>query len=142
MEDCKTTFRWLDTNGKKIKDDSYHISSMTGYIGQWDTRIWKRKPNHHLKNQRDYAWINKCIGVQPGFINRDRLEWYSTHTHKNGKDQAYQYGYMYTITLNIPNGAQTLILPEDSRIQIFAMTTSQQFIKISNSQHLHDKFDY
>ncbi len=49
---------------------------------------------------------------------------------------------MYTITLNIPNGAQTLILPEDSRIHIFAMTSSQQFIKISNSQHLHDKFDY
>ena len=140
--DCETSFLWSDIEGKHIKDDKCHISSMTGFLGQWDTRIWKRKPNHYLKNQRDYAWINKCIGVQPGFINRDRLEWYSTHIHKYGQDQAYQYGYMYTHTLDIPQGAKYLSLPEDPHIHIMAMTISQQSIKVHNSHVLNDKFDF
>ena len=95
-----------------------------------------------MKNHRDYIWKNKCIGVEPGFINRERLEWYSTHTHKDGKKQAYHYGYLFTITLDIPDGAESILLPNDSRIQIMAMTASQQSIKLKNSQHLHDKFDF
>jgi len=141
-EDCNTSFMWLDTKGNNIKEVECHISPMTGFRGQWDTRIWKRKPKHHLKNRRDYAWINKCIGVQPGFINRDLLEWYSTHTHKNGQNQAYQYGYMYSITLNVPNGAKSLILPDNQSIHIIAMTVSQQIIKVNNSQFLNDKYDF
>ncbi|MHA1675385.1 MAG: glycoside hydrolase family 38 C-terminal domain-containing protein [Promethearchaeota archaeon] len=141
-ENCNTSLVWCDAEGKTIKDDECHIPSITGFIGQWDQRIWKKKPTHHLKNKRDYAWINKCIGVQPGYINRDRLEWYSTHTHKNGKDQAYQFGYMYNINLDIPKSAESLILPTDDRVHVMAITASQQFIKITNSQFLHDKFDY
>ena len=142
IRDCNASFMWSDIDGNHLKEDKHHISSMTGFLGQWDTRIWKRKPKHHLKNRRDYAWINKCVGVQPGFINRDRLEWYSTHTHKNGQDQAYQYGYMYTITLDIPRGASSLTLPDDTHVHILAMTTSQQLIKIRHSNILNDKFDF
>jgi alpha-mannosidase len=141
-EDCNASFTWLDTKDDAIKEKNYHISSMTGFHGQWDTRIWKRKPKHHLKNRRDYVWINKCIGVKPGFINRDRLEWYSTHIHKDGQDQAYQYGYMYTLTLDIPQGAKSLDLPDNPDIHILAMTTSQQPIKVHNSHILNDKYDF
>lgn len=115
---------------------------MTGFIGQWDTRIWSKTPKHHLKLKRDYIWLNKCIGIKPGFINRDRLEWYSLHTHKNGNDLPYQFGYLFSITLDIPEGAKSLLLPVDERIYIMAMTISEQYAQVINAQVLNDKYDF
>ena len=43
---------------------------------------------------------------------------------------------------DIPKDAKTLLLPEDPRIYIMAMTTSQQVIKIHSNQFLIDKFDF
>jgi alpha-mannosidase len=141
-EKAEVSFQWLNQQAKVIKAEKCSISPATGYIGQWDTRIWWRKPTHHLKNQRDYAWINKCIGVEPGFINRSRLEYYTTHTIKDGKVQPYHYGYLYTLQLDIPKGAISLLLPEDSKVFIIAMTASQQAIELKAVNILHDKFDF
>jgi hypothetical protein len=49
---------------------------------------------------------------------------------------------MQSITFEIPSGAKALILPDDTRIYIFAMTASQQSIIVKSSQVLHDKFDF
>jgi alpha-mannosidase len=135
-------FKWVDNNGKVINEVKSHISAMTGYRGQWDRRKWLLPVLHHLRYHRDYAWINYCIGVKPGFINRDRVEWYATHTHKKGQDQPYKYGYMNTITFDIPTSAKALVLPEDKKINIFAMTVSQQNTNVKNSTPLRDKFDF
>jgi hypothetical protein len=115
---------------------------MTGFVGQWDRRIWRREPMHHRKRRRDYVWANRCIGIEPGFVNRDRLEWCSTHTHENGTDRAYCYGYLYTIELAIPQGAAALQLPDDPRIHIMAATASRQGPKVRSIRSLTDKYDY
>ncbi|TFF90451.1 MAG: hypothetical protein EU548_02925, partial [Promethearchaeota archaeon] len=141
-EDCVASFKWLNDKKIQIKEEKHHVSAMSEFIGQWDTRIWKRKPKRHLKYKRDYIWLNKCTGVKPGYIKRDRLEWFATHTYKMGKVQPYHYGYVFTIDLEIPKDAKSLILPEDSRIYIMAITASLQEIKIENNQILRDKYDF
>jgi alpha-mannosidase len=141
-QECSAYFRWFDKDNNPLGDVKHLIAPITGFIGQWDTRIWKKEHTHHLKNKRDYLWKDECIGVEPGYVKRDRMEWYSTHTLKNGEVQPYHYGYMYTITLDIPKDAKSLILPDDNRIYIMAITASQQAIKVMATQHLLDKFDF
>jgi alpha-mannosidase len=141
-EDRTTSFKWLDRDGNVLSENQSHLSKMSGFVGQWDTRIWEKEPEHFLKNERDYIWKNKCVGIKPGHVNRDRIEWYASHTLKNGESQAYKYGYMFTITLNIPNDAISLVLPEDNHIYIMAMTVSQQSVKIKSTQYLRDKYDF
>ena len=133
-KDCSTVLKWVDHEDKAVNEINCHISALTGFRGQWDKRKWLFKPLHNLRYLRDYAWVNMCIGVKPGSINRDRIEWYSNHTHKNGEDQPYQYGYMQTLTLEIPSNAKALILPEDKQIYIFAITASQRSIAVKNTQ--------
>lgn len=141
-EESSALFEFVDAEEKVLAAEQHQISPFTGFIGQWDTRLWKKEPKHFLKNHRDYLWRNKCIGIKPGYVNRERLEWYSTHTHKDGKDLPYRYGYMYTITLEIPEGTDSLVLPNDKNIHILAMTASSQPIKLKSSLVLNDKFDF
>lgn len=141
-EECDTSFDWANQAGNIINKTRTQLSSIFGFRGLWDRRKWLFKPKHHLKYQRDYAWINKCVGVEPGFIKRDRIDWYATHIHKNGEDQPYQYGYMQTVTLDIPSDAKSLRLPSDNRIYIFALTAFKENIKIECTQSLVDKFDF
>jgi len=141
-KECKTTFSWLDGKGKQLKKEIFQNPEMTKFLGQWDTRIWRIKPRYHLKNKRNYAWLNLCKGIIPGYVNRNRLEWFASHTYKNGKVQPYHYGYLFTINLKIPENARSILLPEDPRIYIIAMTVSQQRIKVQTNQYLQDKFDF
>lgn len=141
-DDVKTSMKWLDENGSVVDEETIHAPKMTGYLGQWDRRKWLWTPKRHLKNKRDYVWLNKCVGVKPGFVKRHRLEWYSNHTHKNGQDQPYHYGYMFTIPLDIPEGAESLVLPNDERIKIMAMTGSEQKLKLKSTQYLIDQYDF
>lgn len=140
--DVDASFSWKNSVDNGIREDRIGIPKMTGFIGSWDTRIWKREPKHHLKYHRDYAWINQCIGVRAGSVTRDRLEWYATHTHKDGIDQAYQYGYLFTKTLRIPKGATSLTLPEDQRIYLVSATASNQRVQIQSCQYVVDEYDF
>lgn len=136
------TFKWVGSDGTILKEDPVQVSAMLGYQGQWDTRLWKKKPKRHLKYKRDYIWINKCVGVEPGFINRERLEFYTTHSLKNGTTLLYEYGYMYSIQLEIPKDADALIIPNASRVFIIAMTAVKQPIRVKSTQLLMDKYDF
>lgn len=142
MEESVFSFNWANQAGSVLGSINTHLSPMYGFRGLWDRRKWLFKPKHHLKYSRDYAWINKCVGIEPGFIKRNRIDWYATHIHKNGEDQPYQYGYMQTVTVDIPSGAKSLILPSDNRIYIFALTASNEKIKIESTQSLMDKYDF
>lgn len=135
-------FRWLDSAGEVIERVETDILSMTGFIAQWDTRTWKKDPTYYLYNRRDYAWINKCTGITPGYVNRGRVEWYSSHTHSNGEDRAYRYGYMHSITFDIPIGAIALIVPDNKDVKILSMAVSQQNASVVITQYLNDKYDY
>jgi alpha-mannosidase len=143
-EEISTSFKFLDANGNIIDEKKCNILPLTGFLGQWDTRIWQKKPTHFEELHRDYIWIKpgKCIGIKPGYVKGGRLEWFTTHIHKNGEDQAYKFGYLYTLTLDIPNEAKSFLLPDDIRIFIIAATASNRQVKLISTQHLHDKYDF
>ncbi|TFH30625.1 MAG: hypothetical protein E4G98_01700 [Promethearchaeota archaeon] len=142
VEDTKFPLTWFDSANRVIKEVYLPVASMTGYVGQWDTRIWKKKPTHTENNKRDYVWMNTCIGVHPGYINRHRLEWYSTHIHEHGEDRPYRYGYLYTIEIQIPENTESLLLPDNPLITIFAITVSNQMVDVESTHHLQDKYDF
>ncbi len=140
-EDYRSSVLWLGSQNQILKEDIFSVGSLTGFVGCYDTRLWKKDPTHYKKYRRDYVWHNRCIGVDSGFLCDKRVEWYATHTHKDGIDQAYQYGYMYTIHLDVPEGATFLKLPTDSQVYLFAATLSQQNLRIKSTQYLLDHFD-
>jgi len=139
---ASSEFCWLDADKEIISREAHEISTASGFIGQWETRTWKKKPRHFLKYHRDYAWLNRCTGVKPGYVNRQRLEWYSTHTHLNGEDQAYRYGYMYTLRLDVVEGAVMLMLPDNPAVKVFAASASALTHRVREIRALTDSYDY
>ena len=90
------------------KSATLHIENWTGFIGQWDTRLWKPEPdvilgqnparrvalrkdwavsaNHATWDLADHGsptyaprYPDDYLGLQPGYIKRDNLAWYVSH---------------------------------------------------------------
>ncbi|MCB1216892.1 alpha-mannosidase [bacterium] len=113
-----------DQTADFIVDGSAHslkIQDWGGFVGQWDTRVWKG-------NVPDIAfrWYNELEKVTPGYIKRDPVAWYSSHRHRpHGQDYYYEYAYLYRYAIDIPEGASTLTLPDNSAIQVMAITAAR-----------------
>jgi len=85
------------------------VQKWNGFIGQWDNRIWK--------NDRE------IYGLRPAFIKRDPVAWYASHLHnRDGSNISYNFTYIYKYAIELPQGAESLELPNDPRIRIFAAT--------------------
>ena len=105
------------------------VQNWTGFIGQFDNRIWKGN-------------YEEVIGFDKGYIKRDNLAWFSTHRHNpNGKDDAYDFSYIFKYALDISKGAKTITLPDNDKIKIFAITVSDNANDdIHPAQSLYDDF--
>ncbi|USN97945.1 MAG: chitobiase/beta-hexosaminidase C-terminal domain-containing protein [Phycisphaeraceae bacterium] len=94
------------------------------YVGQWDHREW---PGEVFDPR--YPWgSTDIIGLTPGFAKPAEIGWYVSHHHRadggeHGSDALYRYCYLFKIGLDAPKGADTLILPNDPRVKIFAVST-------------------
>jgi len=128
-------FRFPEAPGKEVV---ITVPPMTGFVGQYDTRIWERPG----KEPRDYIWKNKCLRVDPGYITRQRLEFYSTHMHGAGIDFPYYYGYLYRFRIDLPPEVGSIQVPRDARIKIFAMTASGANIRLKKSSIIADPSDF
>jgi len=115
-----------------------HFPPMTGFTGQYDTRIWEQPPG----DPADYRWKNRCIRVDPGYIMRERLEWYATHMHSAGIDFPCYYGYLYRFRIDLPPGVGSIQLPRDARIKILAITASVKSPVLQKASILRDPFDF
>ena len=142
--DSEFEVQWLDYDGNVIKAQTVFVPSMRGFLGQWDTRTWLFKPLHQSFRARDYVWFNICTGVVSGYVKNGRLEYFTTHTHKAGKDLAYQHGYLFSIRLNKPEGAVKLLLPQKTNKKLFivAGTLSALEFTTQSNQYLIDSFDF
>jgi alpha-mannosidase len=116
------------------------IESWTGWIGQWDTRIWTNAPerdwavsaNHpvwppvHAANEvKPPAWRypDDYVGLKPGYIKPASLGWYASHHHTaEGLNEPYQYSYLFVYSLDMPAGARTLTLPDNDKIRILSVS--------------------
>lgn len=140
-EEKDVDFSWLDADGQVVSVEKRSIPSIKGYRGLWDTRKWEKPVTHHLSNRRDYTWLNKYVGLDAGYVKRNRIGWYASHTHDRGEDSAYQYGYLYNITLFKPEDAVALKLPNED-IFITSATTYDCTTEVSSINYLKDTFDF
>jgi alpha-mannosidase len=104
------------------------IQSITGNIGQYDKRNWDA--------------LGRIVSVDPGFIKRDPVAWYSTHLHNDTSNIAYRFGYIYKYELDAGPGSEYLQLPENGAILIFAITLAEDpFGQIVAAGPIYDDFN-
>lgn len=97
------------------------VPNWTGFVGQWDTRLWD-SPIPEL----DYGPTQKMVGLVPGFVKRTPVAWYATYHNTPQGDAYYQYSYLFELSYDLPDGAKTLTLPNNSKIRVFALTVSNE----------------
>ena len=90
------------------------IQNWTGYVGQ-----------HY---NRQFAQDGLTVtGVSDAYVKKDNIAWFASHCHQSypSKNRSYQYCYMYKYALDIPKGADSIILPDNPRIKIMAVTVTK-----------------
>lgn len=102
-------------------EQPFIVSSWEGYFGQWDNRKWEGK----IK-QMDFVWNDiSYTGLNPAYVRNDDIAFFTTHTHLNDTNSAYDYGYVYKYAFELPEGTNSITLPENPAIKIFAVSVSQ-----------------
>lgn len=147
------------------------IQNWGGFIGQWDTRIWKPKPdtvlvngvqvslrknwavsaNHSTWNDITYrgspSWTPRYpedyIGLTRGYIKRSVLAWYASHHHTpDGLNEPYQYSYLFAYPIDIAPGTASLTLPDNENIRILAISVAHENPAIKPAQPLYDTLNW
>jgi alpha-mannosidase len=140
--DQKGTFRVGDQSTELT------IQEWTGFIGQWDDRIWKATEEPIPQRQGAPAGApartrtnpyGEMIGLRPGFIKRADIAWFDSQRRApDASAEPYAYSYLFAYALDVPPGARTLTLPENDRIRILAITVADEPWVITPAHPLYD----
>ncbi|MDR3699573.1 MAG: glycoside hydrolase family 38 C-terminal domain-containing protein [Candidatus Sulfopaludibacter sp.] len=157
--DQKAAFR----AGEKTADLT--VEDWGGFIGQWDTRLWKPRPaettgqnpqplrqdwavsaNHApwaLENRGSPDWSPRYpddfLGMSPGYIKRADVAWYASHHHTpEGLNEPYQYSYLFAYAIDLPANARTLTLPDNANIRVLAVSVAEENPEVKPAQPLYD----
>ena len=136
---------------------SLDIQDWSGFIGQWDTRVWKDLPqtdwaisaNHAVWPPPDMAQREKAdpipsypgdyVGLKAGFVKPAGLAWYASHHHTaDGLNQPYQYSYLFAYSMDVNPNERTLVLPDNDKIRILAVSVAQENPELKPAQPLFD----
>ncbi len=96
-------------------DDRYHgarVHPITGYLGLSNCFIidGKRVPVPHQT---------------PPFMTHAPVAWIGTHRHSaDGRNEPYVFTYLHKCVIDLPEGADSITLPEEPNLKIFAMTVA------------------
>jgi alpha-mannosidase len=137
-----------------------NIQSWNGWIGQWDSRIWKStqqrdwaiSANHAVWPPPDFEarearapsprFPEEFVGLTPGYVKTADLAWYCSHHHTSeGFNEPYQYSYLFAYSIEVPVGAQTLTLPDNDRIRILAVSAAKQDPAVTPVTPLYDRLN-
>jgi len=112
-----------DQTADFVVDGTAHsltIQDWGGYIGQWDTRLWKGDIPEEA-----FVWTWELAGLAPGYVKRAPVAWFCSHRHSAGGDnEPYSYSYLYRYAIDIPAGAKELKLPDNAKIRILAVSVA------------------
>ena len=133
------------------------IEAWNGFIGLWDTRLWKPAPagkktdwavsaNHatwDLKSNGSGGWNPKYpadfVGIQPGYIKRADIAWYASHYHTHdGLNEPYFYSYLFSYAVKLPAGATTLTSPTNDKVRVLAVSLAKEEPEVTPSTPLYD----
>ena len=146
------------------KSSEVTVENWGGFIGQWDTRLWKPRPattgqnqtplrqdwavsaNHatwDLENRGSPDWSPRYpqdfLGMSPAFIKRADVAWYASHHHTtDGLNEPYQYSYLFAYAIDLPANARTLTLPDNANIRVLAVSVAEENPEVKPAQPLYD----
>jgi alpha-mannosidase len=137
-----------------------NIQDWSGFIGQWDTRLWKNRSerdwaisaNHAVWPPADFTqreqrpvsprYPEDYVGLQPGYVKTAELAWYASHQHTaQGLNQPYRYSYLFAYRIELSAGEQTITLPDNDKIRILAISTAEETPILHPVQPLYDIFN-
>jgi alpha-mannosidase len=122
-----------DTEGDFIIDGKTYpvnVQSWRGFVGQFYNR----------KFALDGVTVTE---VDSPYSKQDNIAWFASHYHQRypSLNKAYQYCHLYKYGIEIPSGAKKVILPNNSRIKILAMTVARNNTSgVKPLQALYDDF--
>jgi alpha-mannosidase len=137
-----------------------YIQAWNGFIGQADTRLWTTPlelrdwavsaghavwPPVDQDARESYSpprFPQDYLGLTPGYVKPAPVAWYASHHHTSaGLNEPYQYSYLFAYPIDLPAGATTLTLPDDSSIRILAISVAQTGPTLTPAQPLYDTFN-
>jgi alpha-mannosidase len=146
--DQRATF---SAGGKSIE---MTIQEWTGFIGQWDNRIWKTTeetiqprpgapaPPAGTPVRTRTNVYGEMLGLKPGFIKRSDIAWFSSQRRgADGSAEPYAYSYLFAYSLDVPPGTRTLTLPNNDRIRVLAVTVADEPWVLTAAQPLYDTLE-
>ncbi len=139
------------------KTANLNIEDWGGFIGQWDTRIFRNQDDRNWaisahrapwppadEQQREQRvpsprYPADYVGLEPGYVKPAGLAWYASHHHTaDGLNQPYQYSYLFAYSIEMPQGTRTLTLPDNDKIRILAVSVAEENPELSQAQPLYD----
>lgn len=105
-------------DGRPVEVD---VASWSGFIGQPDYRLWNGIDFPGVT----YDWGLECVGVAPGYLRRDPIAWFCSHTHAtDGTNEIYRYCYLFRYAIDLAGPARVLTLPHEPRIKLMAISVA------------------
>jgi alpha-mannosidase len=130
------------------------IQEWTGFIGQWDDRLWRATeepirppqgaptPPAGTPPRTRTNVYGEMLGLRPGFIKRADVAWFASHRNApDGSAEAYAYSYLFAYAIDLPPGARSLVLPDNDRIRILAISVADEPTLIRPVQPLYDTLE-
>ncbi len=117
-------------DGKPVK---VMIPYYSGDIGQWDMRDLR---NGLKQSVRINGVVHpRPIATIPAFIKNVPVAYVATHRHlgATNENEAYKFGYLFRLAIEIPAGAKTLQLPDSKDVKIAAITVSNDVNRLSKA---------
>jgi len=104
------------------KEIEIPVGFWTGFMGQWDKRLWAEGEASHIEFDRDRFTY---VGLAPGYTRKDNVAFFTTHLHslKEG-NEPYVYGYIFKYRIDLKAGVKEVVLPKNPKIRILAMTVA------------------
>jgi alpha-mannosidase len=132
----------------------FNVQDWTGFIGQWDNRVWEatetpmqQRPGAPApaagttpRVRRDP--YGKMAGITPGYTKRADVAWFCSHHHDAvGANVDYSYSYVFAYPIDVPAGAKTLTLPNNEKIRVLAVSVADESPAVIAVQPLYDTLE-
>jgi len=117
----------FEVDGEKV---SVQVQKNAGFVSQFYNREFTA----------DFKGVTK---INDPYSRQDNIAWFASHRHLAypSENDAYQYTYLFKYLLKIPKGAKTLVLPDNKKISVFAITVGgNEYDDIKVMGPLYDDF--